>query len=117
MTVTEIKHAGKRREWQDRIMECRNSGEPIRQWCGERGICPSTYYRWEREIFGRLGKKGSESQALAVAVPEFAAAAAIKPSGGGQAMMTLRTGTAEIDIYAGAGEREIEAVLRALKVC
>lgn len=54
---------------------------------------------------------------MAVAGAEFAAAPSIKPRGGGQAMMTLRTGTAEIDIYAGAGEREIEAVLRALKVC
>ena len=118
MTVTEIKHAAKRQEWQERIMECRNSGEPVQRWCAEQQISVTTYYRWEREIFGRLDKKGKESQALAVAAPEFAAAPAIAPRGAsGQTIMTLRTGTAEIDIYAGAGEREIETVLRALKLC
>ncbi len=118
MTVTEIKHAAKRQEWQERIMECRNSGESVRRWCGEQQICTTTYYRWEREIFGRLDKKGKESQSLAVATPEFAAAPAMTPCGtSGQAIMTLRTGTAEIDIYAGAGEHEIETVLRVLKLC
>lgn len=118
MTVTEIKHAAKRREWQDRIIECRNSGTSVRRWCAERQICPTTYYRWEREIFGSLGKKGRESQRLAAPGPEFVAAPAIKARGGaGQAIMTVRTGTAEIDIYAGAGEQEIEAVMRVLKQC
>ena len=118
MTVTEIKHAAKRQEWQERIMECRNSGKPVKRWCAERQISVTTYYRWEREIFGRLGKKGKESQTLAVAAPEFAAVPAIAPRGAsGQAIMTLRTGTAEIDIYAGAGEREIEMVCRVLKLC
>ena len=118
MRVTEIKHAAKRQEWQERIMECRNSGEPVQRWCAERQICTTTYYRWEREIFGRLGRKGRESQSLAVPVPEFAAVPAIRArSGAGQAIMTVRTGTAEVDIYAGAGEEEIETVLRALKLC
>ena len=65
-----------------------------------------------------LGKKGRESQSLAVPEPEFAAAPLIKPrSSAGQVIMTVRAGTAEIDIYAGAGEQEIEAVLRVLKLC
>ena len=64
------------------------------------------------------GEKGRESQSLALPGPEFAAAPSIKQRGGaGQAIMTVRTGTAEIDIYAGAGEQEIEAVLRVLKLC
>ncbi len=118
MRVTEIKHAAKRQEWQARIMECRNSGDTVRRWCAERQICRTTYDRWEREIFGGLEKKGKESQTLAVAAPEFAAVPAIKKCGtAGQVIMTLRTGTAEVDIYAGAGEREIGIVLQALKLC
>jgi len=56
MTVMEWKHAAKRQEWQEKIMECRNSGEPVRKWCAQRQVCVSTYYRWEREIFGRNEK-------------------------------------------------------------
>ena len=118
MTVAEIKHAAKRQEWQERIMECRSSGMTVSEWCRGQSVTTTTYYRWEREIFGGLENKGKVSQALAVAAPEFAAAPAIKPCGAsGQAIMTLRTGSTEIDIYAGAGEREIEAVLRVLKLC
>ena len=118
MTVTEIKHAAKRQEWQEKIMECRSSGEPVQQWCAEGQISPTTYYRWEREIFGRVGRKGKESQALAVTAPEFVEAPAVRSCGvPGQAIITLRAGIMEVEIYAGAGGNEIEAVCRALKQC
>ena len=118
MKVCEIKHAAKRQEWEERIMECRSSGEPVKRWCAERQLCVGTYYRWEREIFGRAEKKGSKSQCLAIAAPEFAQApVAGKCSTANQVVMTLRTGIAEVDIYAGAGEAEIEAVCRVLKLC
>ena len=118
MTVTEIKHAAKRQEWQEKIMECRGSGEPVQRWCSERQISPTTYYRWEREIFGRVGQKGKGIQTMALAAPEFVEAPAVRPcSTPGQAIMTLRVGTMEADIYTGAGINEIEAVCRVLKQC
>ena len=118
MNARELKHEALLMEWREKIVACRSSGQTVRQWCREQGFTEKTYYRWEREIFGQLGKKGKESQALAVAAPEFAAAPAIKSCGAsGQAIMTVRTGAAEVDIYAGAGEQEIEAVLRVLKQC
>jgi len=118
MTVTEVKHAAKRQEWQERIMECRSSGETVQQWCAERQISITTYYRWEREVFGRVGRQGKGSQTLAVTVPEFAEAPAVKTYGApGRAVMTVRTGRIAVDIYAGAGAGEIEAVCQALKQC
>ena len=118
MTATEIKHAAKRQEWQEKIMECRSSGETVHQWCAERQISLTTYYRWEREIFGKIGRTGTERQALAVTAPEFVEAPAVRScSAPGQAIMTLRAGTMEADIYAGAGANEIETVCRALKQC
>lgn len=42
------------------IMECRQSGLTVYQWCEEKGIAPSSYYNW----IGRLRKKG-------ITVPEF----------------------------------------------
>ena len=51
MTVLEVKHQGKLRECQERIIECRSSGKPVKAWCQEQGVNATTYYRWEREIY------------------------------------------------------------------
>ncbi len=118
MTVTKIKHAAKRQEWQEKIKECRSSGEPVQKWCAEHQTSTATYYRWEREILGRVGRKGKGNQALVETAPEFAEIQAVRSCNErGQAIMTLRTGTVEVDIYAGAGADEIEAVCRVLKQC
>lgn len=42
------------------IMECRQSGLTVYQWCEEKGIAPSSYYNW----ISRLRKKG-------ITVPEI----------------------------------------------
>lgn len=118
MTVTEVKHAAKRQEWQARIKECRSSGETVQQWCAERQISATTYYRWEREVFGRVGRQSKGSQALAETVPEFAEAPAVKTYGAPwRAVMTVRIGEMAVDIYTGAQEEEIQAVCRILKQC
>ncbi len=118
MTVTELKHAAKRQEWQEKIMECRNSGEPVRKWCEQRQVCVSTYYRWEREIFGGIQKKEDKGNAIAVAAPEFTEVSGIEQScGAGRAVMTVRKGGLAVDIYAGAQEEELRAMCRVLKLC
>ena len=30
--------------WAGRISECRNSGQSVKVWCGENGICEQTYF-------------------------------------------------------------------------
>lgn len=32
------------------IKECRSSGLPVKMWCQQAQITPSTYYRWERNV-------------------------------------------------------------------
>ncbi len=99
-------------------MECRSSGEPVQKWCAEHQTSTATYYRWEREILGRVGRKGKENQALVETAPEFTEIQAVRSCNvRGQAIMTLRAGTVEVDIHAGAGVGEIEAVCRVLKPC
>ena len=39
------------------VLECRSSGLTDYQWCGEKGICPGTFYGWVR----RLRQKGYEN--------------------------------------------------------
>ena len=35
-------------------MDCRASGLTVRKWCSQNAWSTSTYYRWEREVFGDL---------------------------------------------------------------
>ena len=37
--------------WAGRISECRNSGQNVKTWCRENGICEQTYYKWQRRLF------------------------------------------------------------------
>jgi hypothetical protein len=46
--VRVVKHMARLSEWKERIIDCRNSGQPVQAWCERNGINPKTYYRWER---------------------------------------------------------------------
>lgn len=46
--VRVVKHMARLSEWKERIIVCRNSGQPVQKWCEQNGINPKTYYRWER---------------------------------------------------------------------
>lgn len=37
--------------WAGRISECRNSGQNVKAWCRENGVCEQAYYKWQRRIF------------------------------------------------------------------
>ncbi len=113
-----MKHGAKWQEWQEKIMECRSSGESVRKWCAEHQVCLATYYRWEREILGRVRKGERTGRALVAAAPEFAEVSSAGKSGGsGQVVMTVRMDGIAVDIYAGAREEELEAVWRVVKQC
>ena len=58
MNVNDAKHQARLAEWKMLVVQCRSSGLSVKQWCAENSRDPSTYYRWEREIFGRI-KNGS----------------------------------------------------------
>jgi len=47
-------------EWKERIVECRNSGQPVLAWCGQNGINPKTYYRWERLLMAEAVRIAAE---------------------------------------------------------
>jgi len=90
MNVNDAKHQARLAEWKTLVAQCRSSGLPVKQWCAENGRDPSTYYRWDREIFGRIkndsGKKTEElSPAVrpeppAVQQPVLAELAVAKPT-------------------------------------
>ena len=68
MNAVQMKHAAGLEVLRQRIMECRASGRPVREWCEQEGYSPSTYYRWEREVFGRLKRPKAEKESSVSAV-------------------------------------------------
>ena len=74
MNVNDAKHQARLAEWKMLIAQCRSSGLPVKQWCAKNGRDPSTYYRWEREILGRIkngsGKKTEELSPAARPAPQ-----------------------------------------------
>mgnify|MGYP003529712171 CR=1 FL=1 len=120
MNVTELKHHVKLKDWQERIMECRSQGITVAQWCQEYQVHKTTYYRWEREIFGSARKKDHGDMQLAAA-PVFAELSAPQQvftmPDGQKVAATVRLGTVVVDIYAGADAAVVEALCRGLKSC
>ena len=120
MTVLEVKHQGKLKEWQERIMECRSSGESVKRWCREQGLSVTTYYRWEREIFGRVGRERGVADSVAVGAPEFAevpAVEAVHSGGGMETKIRVHSGGMTVDIYRGADTEMIQTIIQALRSC
>ena len=56
-----MKHAASLAEWKDQIIDCRASGLTVQVWCEKNGLNRSTYYRWEREIFGRMDQDANQA--------------------------------------------------------
>ena len=120
MTVLEAKHQGKLKEWQERIMECRSSRESVKTWCREQGISVTTYYRWEREIFGRVGRKKNGEIPMAARAPEFAEVPTVEAGYRGSGIETkirVHSGGMTVDIYRGAGPEMIQTIIQTLRSC
>ena len=94
--------------WAGRISECRSSGQNVKTWCKENGICEQTYYKWQKRLF-EMVKVQQEVQ-----FAEVTPVQAIRP---GNIAVTIRTAGTEADIYSGADVSTIEMVLRILKSC
>ena len=116
MTVLEVKHQGKLKEWQERIIECWSSGKPVKTWCREQGISVTAYYRWEREIFGRVGREKGGEVRMAAGAAVFTEVPAME-AGYTEPKIRVHTGGMSMDIYAGADTEMIQTIIRALRSC
>ena len=94
--------------WAGRISECRNSGQNVKDWCKENGICEQTYYRWQKRIF-EIAKAQQEVQ--------FAEVTPVQPVRCGNIAVTVRIAGNEAAIHSGAYAATVETVLRILKSC
>ena len=94
--------------WAGRISECRNSGQQVKAWCKENGVCEQTYYKWQRRLF-ELAQMQQEVQ-----FAEITPAQSVRC---GNIAVTVRIAGAEADVHSGADAATVETVLRILKSC
>ena len=94
--------------WAGRISECRNSGQNVKAWCRENGVCEQTYYKWQKRLF-EMAQLQQEVQ--------FADVTPIRSVRSGNVAATVRIAGAEADIHNGADAATVETVLRTLKSC
>ena len=91
--------------WAQRVQDCRASGLTVRQWCEENDIVPNTYFRWQRKVFS----------AICAEQEQFYEVPIQKTSGRSTVSVDVNGMTA--NIYCGADEATVLAVLRAMKSC
>ena len=94
--------------WAGRISECRSSGQNVKVWCKENGICEQTYYRWQKRLF-EMAKAQQDVQ--------FAEVTPVQSVRSANVAVTVRIAGAEADIHSGADAATVETVLRILKSC
>lgn len=96
-------------KWSRRVEACRSSGLPVAQWCRENGIAVSTYFSWQRKVFQAL-KEVREVAFAEVPIME-------RPQFSGQIVAAMEVSDVRIQVYAGADEATLQAILQAAKLC
>lgn len=116
MTSTELKHQARLQEWAVAIQDCRSSGLPVRQWCRQRGITPTTYYRWERELLSIAGSTKALPETPAVAFAELPVPKQVSRNVA-ERSATLHVDNVSIDIYPQCGPEQLKTLVELLRTC
>ncbi len=93
--------------WAERISACRDSGQGVKAWCQEHGICEGTFYKWQKKLFEIARAQQQTSFAEVTPLVQSSAHVAV----------TVRIAGAEADIHSGADSETVRMVLRLLKSC
>lgn len=113
MTSNELKHRAKVQEWGLAIQECRGSGLSVREWCRQRGITTTTYYRWEREVLSSIRRKDE-----AVPAATFVELSVPQPLRDvSQRTATLNIGNGSIDLYQEMNPELLRTLVEMLRIC
>ena len=94
--------------WAGRISECRSSGQKVKTWCHENGICEQTYYKWQKRLY-EISTAQHEVR--------FAEVTPVQPTLSSNIAVTVRVSGMEADICNGADAATVETVLRIMKSC
>ena len=115
MTSNELKHEAKKQEWNIAIQECRSSGLSVSEWCQQRGVTTTTYYRWEREILTGVRRNGTPPSTT-VTFAELPAPKQVSRNVA-ERCATLHIGSASLDIYSGCDAEQLKMLVELLRPC
>ena len=102
--ITEIKSKVSMQEWQQRILDCQNSGMSVKAWCQQNGISTGSYYFHLRKIRESVLE---ENQIIPLEPPKPVSSSGIRIESAGITIILPETISAE----------QLAAVLSALKSC
>ena len=115
MTSNELKHDAKKQEWSMAIQECRGSGLSVSEWCRQRGVTTTTYYRWERELLTGVQRNGI-LPSTAVTFAELPAPKEVSHNVA-ERTATLHIGNASLGIYSGCDAEQLKILVELLRLC
>jgi hypothetical protein len=102
--ITGIKTKVSLQEWQQRILDCQNSGMSVKAWCLENGISTGTYYFHLRKIRESVLE---EQQLVPLQNPEPKDSTGIR----------IESGSITVTLPETVSPEQLTAVLSALKSC
>ena len=115
MTSNELKHGAKKQEWNIAIQECRGSGLFVSEWCQQRGVTTTTYYRRERELLTGVQRNGTPPSTT-VTFAELPAPKQVSCTVA-ERCATLHIGSASLDIYPGCDAEQLRLLVALLRLC
>ena len=117
MTSNQLKHQAKLRDWSAAIQECRSSGLSVKQWCKNRGITTTTYYRWERELLTLAGGKRNKPRLATTTTFAELPMPQEQCRTVAQQAATVHLNDIAIDIYPGMDAELLKMLLETVRTC
>jgi len=118
MQMRKIQHEALLREWQEIITACRNSGISASAWCRQNNVKESRYYYWLKALRSKalaLRVSGSQQPVFAeVAAPALPSG---QPTSEPGLCAVIRINEAAVEIYNGASQATISAIIQTLQSC
>lgn len=91
--------------WTQRVKERRDSGMTVQRWCEENGVSSKTFYYWQRKLYSMAGEQEQQFAEITMPMAKNTAVAAVQ------------LGEIRMEVYQGADDATLSALLRAIKSC
>ncbi len=68
--------------WAERISACRDSGQGVKAWCQEHGVCEATFYKWQKKLFEMARAQSGFAEVTPLVQPSADVAVTVRIAGG-----------------------------------